>query len=101
MERPVEQPLGDLGWALDVAAGAGALQLARELDRVVHVLENMRADRVGERAVAKGQMVRVGYHERSIDHQIAAALAVIPVEKAIEEHIRTGIWVVAAADFED
>ena len=33
MERPVKQPLGDLGGTLNIAARAGALQLARELLR--------------------------------------------------------------------
>ena len=34
------------------------------------MLKDVRADRVGEGTIAKGQVVRIGHHEWPIDHQV-------------------------------
>lgn len=55
VERPVEQALGDFRRALNIPGGAHPPEFGGELERIVHVLQNMRADRVRKRAITKGR----------------------------------------------
>jgi hypothetical protein len=65
------------------------------------MFQDMRADGVGERPILERQVMGICNNERAINHQVAAALAIICARIAVEQHIGAGVRIVAAPDLKD